>query len=293
MKRILICAALTALALLRIPAAEAQVSELKFSHRLHSEAVGAACTDCHNAAESALATDNLLPDMESCYTCHDREAECGLCHSDVDNAKAEPRISAYIAKFPHARHISDKMTCESCHTGIAASETVAAVHLPGMAKCSSCHDDLAKPGYCYDCHAGGENLEPATHTLDWPKAHGVQMHTDKDECKLCHTDNQCIDCHKKGNLDRQAHPLNYINNHGLAAKGNKEQCLTCHEDESYCVSCHQAQMVMPRSHARAAWSNTTTGGAHARAARADMDECTVCHSDAASQPICIQCHAAQ
>ena len=284
---------ISALAFFHVSAVQAQISELKFSHKLHSESVGAACTDCHNAAESALANDNLLPDMESCYTCHDREAECSLCHTDVDNAKAEPLITSYVAKFPHVKHISDKTTCESCHSGIAASTTVAGKHLPGMITCSGCHDDMAKPGYCYDCHAKGEKLKPATHTLDWPKAHGVKMQTAKEECKMCHTDDQCIVCHKKGNLDRSAHPLNYINNHGLAAKGNKEQCLTCHDDQGYCVSCHQSQMVMPRSHAAAAWSNPATGGRHARAARADMDECTVCHSDVASEPICIQCHAAK
>ncbi len=291
MKKYLILAAFSALAFFRFSMAEAQTSELKFSHKLHSESVGAACGDCHqNAAESLLPGDDLLPNMESCYNCHERDAECSLCHSDVDNAKAEPRISTYIAKFPHAKHISDKVTCESCHAGIAASESVAGNHLPGMVKCSSCHDDLNKPGYCYDCHNKGEQLAPATHKLDWKKSHGIQAQTAKEECKLCHTDDNCIACHKRGNLDRKAHPLNYINTHGLFAKGNKEQCMTCHEDREYCVSCHHSQMVMPRSHASAAWSSPSKGGTHARAARADLDECIICHSDAASEPICIQCH---
>ncbi|HNW59571.1 MAG TPA: cytochrome c3 family protein [bacterium] len=294
MKRYLILAVASALVLLQAPAAEAQTSELKFSHKLHSESVGAACTDCHSTVTaSTLPTDDLLPNMESCYTCHDREAECTLCHSDVDNAKPEPRLSGYISKFPHARHVSDKVTCTTCHTGITASETVGARHLPRMGQCSTCHDDLAKPGYCYDCHAKGEKLAPASHTLDWPKAHGIQVQTDQEECKQCHSDDQCIVCHKRGNLDRKAHPLNFIHNHGLLARGNKEQCLTCHEDQSYCSNCHRSEMVLPRTHASAAWSNPATGGTHARAARADMDECTICHSDAASEPICAQCHTAK
>lgn len=292
MKKYLILCTLSALVLLRFVDVEAQNTGLIFSHKLHSETVGAACTDCHAAvSESALPADNLLPDMEVCYTCHDREAECSLCHSDPDNMVAEPRIADYIARFPHAKHINEKTKCETCHAGIAASEKVAEQHLPGMATCSGCHDDLAKPGYCYDCHAKGETLTPATHRLDWSRSHGVQMQADKEECKLCHEENYCAVCHKRGNLDRRAHPLNFINNHGLLARGNKQECVACHEEADFCASCHRSQMVMPRSHASAAWATRRSGGAHARAARTQLEECIICHSEATSEPVCSQCHA--
>ena len=60
----------------------AQDVELIFSHKYHAEEVEAECTDCHNAGESALAADNLLPNMETCYNCHDEDAECTVCHKD-------------------------------------------------------------------------------------------------------------------------------------------------------------------------------------------------------------------
>ena len=92
------------------------------------------------------------------------------------------------------------------------------------------------------------------------------------------------------NLDRKVHPLNYVNNHGMYAKGNKDNCYTCHEEQAFCVDCHQKRMVMPRSHSTANWSNTTTGGGHARAAKLDLDNCLSCHSDAQGDPVCVLCH---
>ena len=258
------------------------------------ESVGAGCSDCHEAAStSAAADDDLLPAKESCFNCHDSEAECSLCHGDVDNALTLSRVKTYIAKFPHAKHISPKMNCETCHEGIARSESVQGEHLPKMPACSGCHQDQGKPDYCYDCHNRGENLTPADHRLDWSKTHGVHQQNAAHECKMCHTDNQCLSCHKRDNLDRKAHPLNFINNHGIMARGNKQQCQTCHEDEQYCITCHREQMVIPRTHNSAGWSNPRTGGTHVRAARADLDGCLVCHSQEQSQPICVQCHPAR
>ncbi|MBN2355036.1 cytochrome c3 family protein [candidate division KSB1 bacterium] len=265
--------------------------ELIFSHKLHAEDVGEECGDCHMAAESsALAMDNLLPDMETCYNCHDREAACSMCHKDPDNAIAYPRIETYIAKFPHNVHVDKQVACERCHEGVAVSDNVFDKHLPGMPVCSSCHDDLEKPDYCYDCHSRDESLRPADHRLDWRKAHAVHKQAAKDDCNLCHTDNECLDCHRKDNLNHQVHPLNYIHNHGLYARGDKERCYTCHEDRSFCVDCHRAEMVYPRSHASAGWALPESGGAHKRAAQADLDECLSCHSDDRGDPICAQCH---
>lgn len=265
--------------------------ELIFSHKYHTEVAGVGCTDCHTTADSSkLAIDNLLPDMETCYTCHDRESKCSMCHKDPDNAIAYPRIETYIAKFPHMTHVEKKVTCEKCHVGVAASENVLEKHLPQMADCSSCHDALDKPDYCYSCHNKGESLRPSNHRLDWRKAHAVHKEGPKDECKLCHTDNQCLECHKSDNIDHSVHPLNYIHNHGLYAHGDKEECYSCHEDRTFCIDCHRAQMVYPRTHASAGWANKSNGGSHKRAAEADLDECLSCHSDDSSDPICAQCH---
>ncbi len=268
----------------------AQDVELIFSHKFHAEDVGSACTDCHKAEESNFATDNLLPDMESCYTCHDEDAECTMCHKDPDNAVPYPRITTYIAKFPHSKHVSDKLTCEKCHAGVSKSENIFDKHLPNMASCVTCHADMDKKDYCYTCHGKEENLKPDDHFLAWQKEHGIVSAMDANSCTQCHTTAYCIDCHQKDNLDHEVHPLNYVNNHGMYAKGNKDNCYTCHEELAFCVDCHQTRMVMPRNHSYANWSNKTTGGGHARAAKLDLDSCIGCHSDAQSDPVCIVCH---
>ena len=268
----------------------AQELELIFSHKYHAEEIEAACSDCHPAEESALATDNLLPDMDKCYTCHDEEEECTVCHKDPDNAIPYPRITGYIAKFPHNKHAVKKLTCEKCHENVAASENIRDKHLPAMNSCVQCHAEMTKQDYCLICHNKGENLKPTDHNLMWQTDHGIAAYTEKDACSSCHHENMCSDCHQKNNLDHKVHPLNFENNHGMYAKGNKDNCYTCHEELSFCVDCHQQKMVLPRNHATANWSNRTTGGGHARAAKLDLDSCLSCHSDAKGNPVCIQCH---
>lgn len=270
----------------------AQKDELIFSHKKHVEELGAECATCHTLADSSLeAVDNLLPTMESCYDCHDQETECKVCHTDPENPLESPRISSYIAKFPHAKHVAQEMQCATCHIGVAQSESVKKQHLPTMGSCvSSCHNQMQKVDYCYDCHGAKDELQPVSHRLNWNKVHGVASHADKQECKLCHIENQCVDCHQKDNLDRKAHPFNFRNNHGVAARSNQDNCYTCHEQLSFCVDCHRQELVLPRNHSRAGWSNLKSGGGHARSARQNLDVCMSCHVGVNTEPVCANCH---
>ncbi len=268
----------------------AQQIELIFSHKYHAEEVGATCTDCHKAAESQQATDNLLPDMQGCYTCHDAETECTVCHKNPEQAIVYPRITTYVAKFSHQQHLMKSDSCLACHGGVNLSENVLDKHLPTMKECMACHPLTSQTDYCYSCHNQTDLLKPADHHLTWKKDHGIVASDQKSECATCHQDQSCLDCHRNENLDHRIHPLNYVNKHGIFAKGNKENCYTCHEELSFCVDCHRQRMVMPRTHAAANWSNKTTGGGHARAAKLDLDSCISCHSDAMGDPVCVQCH---
>ncbi len=267
----------------------AQELELIFSHKYHAEEIGVECTDCHPATESKLASDNLLPDMDGCYTCHDEDQECTVCHKDPDNAIAYPRITEYIAKFSHAEHSGEDFTCENCHKGVAKSSDITEKHLPSMEKCVECHVVTSDADYCYICHEKGENLIPADHHLAWRQDHGIVAQTEEN-CSACHTENSCLECHEGDNLDHKVHPLGYVNTHGIFARANKENCYTCHEELAFCVECHQTRGVTPRSHLTANWTNMSTGGGHARAAKLDLDSCIACHSDAGGDPSCTGCH---
>jgi hypothetical protein len=274
--------------------ANAQKVELIFSHKYHAEEVGAACVDCHAAADtSSLSSHNLLPDMETCFKCHDSQSECTVCHQDPDNAIDYPRITSYIAKFPHARHIAQKVECTGCHTNINESVNVIDRHLPAMSTCVSCHAQKEAVEYCNSCHAAGEDLKPGDHQLDWAKTHGSASFTSTDNCTMCHTENQCLACHQQDNLDRKVHPFNFRFSHSLSARGNKENCYACHEELAFCSDCHRQELVLPKSHARAGWSNKSSGGGHAREAMLDLDNCLSCHNDTKSEPICLECHRAK
>lgn len=175
---------------------------LIFSHRLHNE-VEAGCIVCHAKADSSLQpSDNLLPGMEICYGCHDRETACTLCHSNTDHAGGYARVTRSIARFPHSRHRSENRPCISCHQGLETKEKSGGRHLPSMASCCQCHHDLDKPDYCYDCHAKGEHLRPADHGPDWRKGHGIVHPADKNSCILCPSVHQCLSSHQKNQPDR-------------------------------------------------------------------------------------------
>ncbi len=267
---------------------------ITFSHRLHVQEMGAECADCHGAAESLASADNLMPDHDNCFVCHDEsDTECSLCHTNADDPSGVPHVTSYIAIFPHKTHIDQNVKCLTCHKGVALSEEVSSRHLPTMTQCQTCHGDFEAVGYCQQCHAPGEQLAPATHSLDWRQSHGLTAHLQENSCATCHTEKYCLDCHQGDNLDRQIHGLNFVNNHSLAAKGKADNCYTCHEEQEFCVSCHRDQLVMPRNHNTAGWSNLATGGRHARQAKMDLDNCLACHNDNYGEPVCAQCHDAK
>lgn len=266
---------------------------IRFSHKLHESEVGLVCADCHAVAESQSASDDLIPGHDNCYICHEEDdTECSYCHTNEGEPQGLPDLH-YIAKFPHAPHVEDD-NCATCHAGIAASTTAAlGAYMPSMQSCQECHSNLEQVDYCYVCHGMGEELAPADHRLDWRQAHGLADHVEADQCAMCHTGKQCLDCHDGDNLDRQVHPLNYVNNHAIDAKNKRDNCYTCHEDLQSCVTCHREQLVLPRSHNTAGWANLGNGGRHARQARLDLELCRSCHHESLGEPSCARCHGSR
>jgi hypothetical protein len=239
--------------------------------------------------------DNLLPDMETCYTCHDEDdTECSLCHTNPDEAGDYTRFTEYKAKFAHQIHIDAGEECITCHKGIEDKvETGESHHIPDGSVCTDCHEaaDLREEvAKCITCHGEDFEFKPVNHTVSWGKDHGINWQIQANSCSHCHSMSYCQDCHQGDNLDRQIHPLNYRMSHGLEARANKENCLTCHQEFSFCNDCHLIEMVLPKSHSYAGWSNGTNGGLHAREAQYDFDYCQSCHSDSNSDVVCIRCH---
>jgi len=262
-------------------------SDLIFSHKYHHEEVEAECLTCHAGADtSRFGSDDLLPTMQTCYNCHDEDTECSVCHQQPDEPIILPRITEYSAKFNHKRHLAKNIPCTKCHAGVALAQTVTeSTHLPQMALCMNCHHTPQTTAGCYKCHQRNENLEPANHLADWRHNHGMVSESGGQNCKSCHTEDYCTNCHQGDNLNNLAHPADFIITHSISYKMRESDCVSCHQGKQYCVECHtQVNFVVPADHHLSDWS--TEG--HAQAARNDYDTCTVCHPS--GDLICSPCH---
>ena len=269
-----------------------------FSHKFHIEDVEAECSACHENTNSSIsADDNLFPEMQTCYNCHDEDdSECGLCHTNTDEPGIAQRPAQLMSKFPHKNHTADKTSdCISCHEGIQVKEEAGSFHIPCAQLCITCHSGLdysENSKNCLICHQSDMSFIPTTHIVNWKKDHGLVGQFDSNSCNHCHQQFYCQNCHQGENLDQEVHPLNFRTVHGIMAKGNKENCLTCHEEQLFCLDCHQTQMVMPKNHSYVNWSNRIpgSGGRHAKEAKFDMDNCMSCHNDAFTDVVCVICH---
>lgn len=279
---VLICLAL--LLAFQVQAADDDAT-MTFSHQLHIDGMEMGCLDCHgNAVESEQATDNLMPDMDSCYGCHEPE--------DISDLSSVLKDTEYIGNFSHAIH-ADEDNCLNCHAGVEAKEYVGEpYHLPTRESCGQCHapvDFAEQEDQCYTCHQQGLNLKPESHALNWTATHGLGVDFSED-CSHCHQEYYCTTCHEGDNLDHEVHPFNYKFTHGMWARANKDNCLTCHQEFAFCIDCHQTEFVMPKSHGFANWINNSNGGKHARAAKYDMDNCQTCHNSGFKDVVCQGCH---
>jgi len=281
-----------------ISLALAQQDQIIFSHKFHVQEQEIGCLECHGkATESMNQQDVLMPEMQTCYNCHDEdETPCATCHTNPDEPAIARRVEGFKSRFPHKKHVDEEgANCLVCHKGVEVAEDSKAFHMPAKEKCNTCHagaDVVESKVKCLSCHEASLNFLPASHQLNWRKDHGQIQQLSVESCDHCHQQNYCADCHEGDNLDRQVHPLNYRFTHGLMAKGNKENCLTCHQEQAFCVDCHRSQHVMPKNHALPTWSNRIAGdgGEHAREAQIDFDNCLSCHNDAYADVVCMTCH---
>jgi len=262
-------------------------SDLVFSHKFHAEEAEAECSDCHGkAAESVAGADDLLPEMETCYSCHDEDMACESCHLKGEDPIELPRVENYSKKFNHQLHAENNISCEKCHSQIAEKEEVnSGMHLPLMNDCMTCHETPNEINGCYTCHDQTENLIPEDHKIvSWNKEHGLYSESEN-TCQSCHTESYCIDCHQGENTMSQSHPADFIITHGMSFLVRETDCETCHESRDYCIECHvEINYVVPVNHRVDDW----TGHKHAEEARINFETCSVCH--VSGEERCIECH---
>ncbi len=243
---------------------------ITFDHKTHATTD---CQTCHLAAATAQrASDNLVPGMQSCETCHTEKSDspspkisqCSGCHNGFskngkpgehfEKTKPQPMVlprPQAKLRFNHAKHVSVftkngvKNTCESCHD-------MASSKLPSEASCLNCHDGKGaqegtslKTAECQTCHVTSDKtkrlvtklsatktLRPSNHETDWIKRHGLISRNQPDECASCHVENECAKCH----TEKVATPFSVHPPNFLAVHS-----LNAKGNLGTCDDCHNSQ----------------------------------------------------
>lgn len=271
-------------------AAAAQPDRLKAMHAIHGQNE-VDCSTCHAGVETSQAgTDNLLPTMEACGTCHDvaDTEKCGQCHTNVEAPAAAVRRVSVAQRFPHQTHVDAGVACADCHGDATHGEPTA----PQKAMCRTCHETASDYGDCQVCHAAGEEMTPVSHVPGWVSMHGASARLDQATCETCHTQKDCQDCHAGDNVRPRTHGLNFAFDHALEARSSELECASCHEDRNFCTSCHASERVLPQNHSASDWvlGVALGGGRHAVEGRFDLESCVACHDGGVSAPVCANCH---
>ncbi len=217
-----------------------------------------------------------------------------------------PEHVPYAARdvvFSHAVEAHAALPCDLCHFGTASEETTgipapvsaydrprpegdparvaarAAVALPSMARCFTCHDGASARNDCIVCHlTNRKDRKPGFHDGLWPRRHKDMADEEDYKCALFHTQNDCRACHA------ERKPLSHTprferSTHGRLATHDRRACAVCH-DTSFCENCHSQP---PPDHTAA----FTRGGGHRQAALIRGRSCIVCHR---FEDACAECH---
>ena len=307
-----------------------KASPLKFSHKFHVGEAGVACADCHNAKESALATDHLKAGHDNCTSCHEEQLNdnCAYCHVDPDNIVPAPAPAREIL-FSHQQHVAmDGVACETCHAGLDKVAYAGPANMPTMETCATCHNSTRATNACEACHLKLTGLIPSDHLVaNFRREHKkpTRIGALEVECSTCHTQDFCADCHAASSSVRFgmgplvadpsprssatdspdkmvlqfAHDLNYRYTHGIDAKSIAADCYSCHNYQQFCVTCHMEGEKLAGPGYVPAWhlgsgfalaGRGSGGGRHAEFARRDLESCITCHDVLGADATCMQCH---
>jgi len=261
--------------------------------------------------------------MEKCVMCHGVEEKtlfCSTCHhgaesnwnfdSQIDWTATQHAVAIEttgISVCTNACHSPN--FCADCHIAnniIPASHNVADFTHPATpamtifgkepAKATAAHAVAAQKSTegCAVCHGEGGINAPFCldcHGMDMPHPDQFRkMHSASDPatCATCHGFAEvCSSCHHIGATAATV----WMSYHGTATidHGSSTCVGSCHLQDD-CVSCHQADNVVPASHDAADFVSST----HAVQFKADSTNCLFCHpGDAATLPnsdYCKACH---
>lgn len=187
----------------------------------------------HNTRETTAPVDGPVPGVGPM-----KDEVCLQCHSA--NRKA---TSGFRIKINHVEHARRNGSCVSCHVRTAHPLEGRSNPLTLMSQCFTCHGTAEKPEAspaCSLCHPTGYELTPTSHlpANEWKQQHSVPGKTDPKQCRMCHQQSFCDDCH---GLD-MPHPDDWAKGregHAAFAETNRSVCTQCHtEKPDMCSMCH-------------------------------------------------------
>lgn len=158
---------------------------------------------------------------------------------------------------------------------------------------------------CNACHEGSGIA--LNHGSFWMKEHRLSAEKYPNNCKDCHKQSFCMDCHFGGGIDSDLHksqsgpnymPRSHVTDwreiHPIKAQDDPRSCNRCHDPVLFCNQCHSRfpkgtlqikshQMLGPNGQ-----RYSFAIGEHSREARRNLQSCQVCHPDG---DVCVQCHS--
>lgn len=165
--------------------------------------------------------------------------------------------------------------------------------LGALAWAATSHKDFAEMNLkdCNACHESqGARLN---HGEFWLKEHKLAANSQTNNCKDCHQQSFCLDCHKGGGIDSNlhvstsgadfmpsTHRTDFKELHPLKARENQRSCQRCHDSKKFCAECHSkfsSNSIMNDSH-RKQFRNiplSSIGPTHATFSPADCKGCHV------------------
>ncbi|PIU48313.1 MAG: hypothetical protein COS94_02740 [Candidatus Hydrogenedentes bacterium CG07_land_8_20_14_0_80_42_17] len=239
---------------------------LTFKHEVHVSS-GLKCNECHSAG-------GVLPTIEVCKTCHS-EAIGNITPEKIESLmkSVSNRKGAFGLTFEHPRHST--LECSECHK--VAGNTVL---IPKMNFClEMCHSEAqALPLTCNKCHSELSSTgKPNNHRVGWEVKHGSYAYANSTECKVCHQENKCFECHRINK------PTNHnqswrLRGHGVVAQADRERCQSCHTQD-FCTRCHLE--TKPINHTPS-WNNSAYQHCRQCHIPVSNSNCAVCHVQGAS-----------
>lgn len=114
------------------------------------------------------------------------------------------------------------------------------------------HKDYAEMDNIKDCNSCHQSNEVTpNHGSWWTKEHRLYAEKQPNNCKDCHEQSFCLDCHTGGGIDRdlhtstsgvdfkpKTHRTDFRELHPIKALDDPRSCYRCHDQKRFCNECH-------------------------------------------------------